>query len=239
VNVVTKVAPLNELPIQAAPSVVASAVYESVFRSCHALGLAKLGTVLLHRAADGERAGAWEALRALQAEGIVESLGVSVQNPSEAMLALDNPIVQHVQMPFNLLDHRWAEAGVAERLASRPEVTVHVRSAFLQGVLPSPDPRVWPQVPGVDAPALISTLVRQAHELGRRSVADLCLAYVLGHRFVDGVVVGMETMAQLEENLSLFRGAALDATELAIVHNSMPRVQETLLDPARWPARPS
>jgi aryl-alcohol dehydrogenase-like predicted oxidoreductase len=239
VNVITKVAPLTELPLRASKSLVASAVYESVFRSCHALGLPTLQTVLLHRAADGEQAGAWEALQGLQVEGVIGLLGVSVQSPSEAVVALSNPLVRHIQLPFNVLDHRWAEAGVLQRLAARHDVTVHVRSALLQGVLSSSDPGVWPAVPGVDAPGLVSTLARLAHELGRRSVVDLCLAYVLGHHFVDGVVVGMETMAQLDDNLSLFMAPALDDKALAMVKSALPRVPDTLLDPARWPTRTS
>jgi aryl-alcohol dehydrogenase-like predicted oxidoreductase len=235
--VITKVAPLIEVALGASTSVVASAVHESIFRSCHALGLPKLQTVLLHRAADGERAGVWEALQGLQAEGVVGLLGVSVQTPSEAMVALDNPLVRHLQLPFNFLDYRWEEAGVIERLGTRPDVTVHVRSALLQGVLPSSDPGVWPVVPGVDVPGLISTLARMAHDLGRRSVVDLCIGYVLGHRFVDGVVVGMETLAQLEDNLSLFTAPALDEGAVALVKGAVPRVPEALLDPARWPTR--
>jgi spore coat polysaccharide biosynthesis protein SpsF (cytidylyltransferase family)/aryl-alcohol dehydrogenase-like predicted oxidoreductase len=239
VNVVTKVAPLIAVPLDASASVVKSAVHESIFRSCHALGLPKLQTVLLHRAADGERAGVWEALQGLQAEGVTGLLGVSAQTPSEAVAALGNPLVRHMQLPFNVLDGRWEEAGVLQRLAARPDVTVHVRSALLQGILASSDAGVWPVVPGVDGPALVSTLARLAHDLGRRSVTDLCMAYVLGHQFVDGVVVGMETLAQLDDNLSLFMAPALDERALAMVKNALPPVPETLLDPARWPTRTS
>jgi spore coat polysaccharide biosynthesis protein SpsF len=236
-GVVTKVAPLAGLPAGASAADAACAVSESIFRSCHALGLPKLQTVLLHRAGDGERAGVWDALQRLQAEGIIGTLGVSVQSPAEAVAALGHPLVRHIQMPFNLLDHRWTE--VLERLAARDDLTVHVRSALLQGILPSADPKVWPAIPGVDAPRLIATLDRLAQELRRRSVLDLCIAYVLGHQFVDGVVVGMETVAQLDENLPVFAAPPLDEQELSLVRNTVPRVPETLLDPARWPARTS
>ncbi|MEP6914233.1 MAG: aldo/keto reductase [Acidobacteriota bacterium] len=237
-NVVTKVAPLSLSP-GAAASDAACAVAESIFRSCHALGLPKLPTVLLHRAADGQCPGVWDALQRLQGEGIIGTLGVSVQSPAEAIDALNNPVVRHMQMPFNLLDHRWADAGVLARFAGREDITVHVRSALLQGILPSPDAMSWPVLSGVDTPALISTLSRLAHELRRGSVLDLCIAYVLGHQFVDGVVVGMETMAQLDDHLSVFAAPPLDAEELRLVKKVLPRVPETLLDPARWPVRRS
>ena len=39
------------------------------------------------------------------------ALGVSVQSPQEALTALACSDVRHIQMPFNLLDWRWREAG--------------------------------------------------------------------------------------------------------------------------------
>ena len=50
---------------------------------------------------------------------------------------------QHIQLPFNLLDRRWKTAEFAAAAAARPDVTIHTRSTFLQGVLVSGIDR-WP-----------------------------------------------------------------------------------------------
>ena len=53
----------------------------------------------------------WERLLERLEDGTVLSLGVSVQSPEEASAALACPDVRHLQLPFNLLDWRWAEAA--------------------------------------------------------------------------------------------------------------------------------
>ncbi len=72
-------------------------------------------------------------------------LEFSVSSPLEALSALACPDVVHLQLPFNVLDWRWRKAGFKTCLASRPNVTVHARSTYLQGILASNDVRVWPK----------------------------------------------------------------------------------------------
>jgi aryl-alcohol dehydrogenase-like predicted oxidoreductase len=166
----------------------------------------------------------------------VLSLGVSVQTPEEALAALGCADVRHMQLPFNLLDWRWREAGVIARIRARAHVTVHARSVFLQGLLAN-DARVWPQLDGVDACRLTQLLRGLAEEYGRESAADLCLAYARGQSWIDGVVVGMETEDQLEENLRLFVRTPLCAEDSERIEQRIPRVPEALLNPACWPKR--
>ena len=52
--------------------------------------------------------------------------------------------------------------------------------------------------------------------LGRKSRADLCIAYARGLSFVTHVLIGMRSVEQLHENLSLFEDCApLTAEEVA------------------------
>jgi aryl-alcohol dehydrogenase-like predicted oxidoreductase len=139
-------------------------------------------------------------------------------------------------MPFNLLDWRWREAGVIDAIEERASITVHARSVFLQGLLANPA-CCWPAIAGVDAESLTKRIEELAREYGRECAADLCVAYVRGQRFIDGVVVGMETPDQLEENLRLFLRPPLAADACAEVEKRIPRVPETLLNPALWPTR--
>ena len=137
--------------------------------------------------------------------------------------------------PFNLLDWRWAETGVIDRIRQRSHVTIHVRSVFLQGLLAAGDPGIWPDIEAVDAPALVHLLDELVQQFGRTSVADLCLAYARGQDWIDGVVVGMETEQQLDDNLRLFVRPPLSAEDCARLERRIPRVPAQLLDPAQWP----
>jgi spore coat polysaccharide biosynthesis protein SpsF len=142
------------------------------------------------------------------------------------------------KLPFNLLDWRWQEAGIVAAIRARPTLTVHARSVFLQGVLSADDVSLWPgrrrlrSIPPLQSGSRIGSAPAR-----RKDAADLCLAYVRAQDWIDGVVVGMETEAQLEANLSLTVRAPLNADQCAKIDASRPRVPEQLLDPAQWPRR--
>ncbi len=240
VRTITKLSPLAGLAEDASREEARAAVDESIAHSLSALKRDRIDCLLLHRAAHMTSHGGaiWERLIELLEDGTVIALGVSVQSPAEALAALGCADVSHIQLPFNLLDWRWRETGVIARIKWRAHVTVHARSVFLQGLLAN-DARSWPPIAGVDAPALLQLLGGLAHEYDRENVADLCLAYARGQSWIDGVVVGMETEDQLEENLRLFVRPPLSAEDCAAIRQRVPRVPEALLDPARWPKRPA
>ena len=239
VATVTKLSPLSELGEASALADIVAAVDASIAQSCAALRQAQLDCLLLHRAAhltlfDGA---IWQRLRDHVHAGTIRRLGVSVQSPAEAAEALTHPEVEHIQLPFNLLDWRWREAGIIAKLEARPDVVVHARSVFLQGLLASGDPHLWPAIVGVDASAVLSKIADLAHELERDDAADLCLAYARGQDFINGVVIGLETEQQLDRNLRLVLKRPLNPDECRLVEASLPRLPEQLLNPALWPPR--
>jgi aryl-alcohol dehydrogenase-like predicted oxidoreductase len=178
----------------------------------------------------------WRLLLDERRQGRIDRLGVSVQSPGEALEALDDPDVGHLQLPFNVLDNRWIESGVIEAIGKRADVIVHVRSVLLQGLLAGLTDDRWPAVAGVAPNEILACLRRLVQELRRLSLTDLCVAYVRAQPWIDGVVIGMETPTQLTENLSLFDAKPLALDEARVVETHLPRVPEALLDPARWPA---
>ncbi|HWA92759.1 MAG TPA: aldo/keto reductase [Rhizomicrobium sp.] len=237
VRAITKLSPLSELARHASRREVHAAVDASIEQSLAALRRDRLDCLLLHRAQhmwafDGA---IWERLIERLEDGSVLALGVSVQSPMEALAALACPDVVHLQLPFNLLDWRWRAEGFQACLAARPGVTVHARSAFLQGILAVHDPNVWPLVHGVDAPAMVRMIATLTEIFDRETPADLCLAYVRGQRWIDGVVVGLESEEQLDDNLRLFVKPPLTAEQCESVAARIPRLPVALLDPSRWP----
>jgi len=237
VRTITKLDPLNDLASDASPASICAAVDQSVAESLAALRLKTLSCVLLHRAEQmtSHNRAIWRRLQEHVADGTIQALGVSAQTPVEALTALGDPAVSHIQLPFNILDWRWSKAGVIAALDARPSVTVHARSVFLQGVIACGDPKLWPRISGVDAPATIAWLTQTAEAFGRRSVADLALAFARGQSWIDGVVVGQETEGQLDENLRLCSYPPLSAQDCATIAGAAPHLPATFLDPARWP----
>jgi aryl-alcohol dehydrogenase-like predicted oxidoreductase len=239
VRTITKLSPLTEVAPDARREEVRAAVDRSISESLVALKRGRLECLLLHRAEQmtAFRGAVWERLIELLEDGTLLALGVSVQTPDEALAALDNRDVQHLQVPFNLLDWRWRETGVIDRIRARSHVTIHARSVFLQGLLISGDPAIWPSIEGFDPRGTIALVASLAREFGRENLADLCLAYARGQDWIDGVVVGMETEAQLEANLGLFVRPPLAIGDCETIACRAPRVPEQLLNPALWPRR--
>jgi spore coat polysaccharide biosynthesis protein SpsF len=235
VEVVTKLDPLTSVPHNAEPSVVRSAIDDSVNRSCEALGVPQLSTLLLHRWRHYHSWGGscWRRLLELHDQGRIATLGASVYEPGEALAALEDPAIQHLQLPMNVVDWRWRAAAVDRVLASRPDVIVHARSALLQGLLARPG-ESWPLSSSYDASRCTRQLSELAARFGRESVADLCLAYVRSQSWVTATVVGCETFEQLEENLRLFRLPHLTPEQCAELEESLPVAPEELLDASRW-----
>src|SRR6266566_4126232 len=90
IRTITKLDPLNSLVPDASPAAVCSAVDQSIAESLVALRLETLDCVLLHRAEQLASYGGaiWRRLREHVADGTIQSVGVSVQTPVEALTAL-------------------------------------------------------------------------------------------------------------------------------------------------------
>jgi spore coat polysaccharide biosynthesis protein SpsF len=235
VTVVTKLDPLAAVPRED-PAAARGAAMRSLADSRAALGTDRLDCLMLHRAEHRTEWGGavWRLVAAERDAGRIGHLGVSVQSPTEAHDALRDPAVARLQLPYNMLDHRWDEAGIPAELRRRSDVTVDVRSALLQGVLagtPLVQPHSVPAAALARVTPLVATLVRQHN---RSDARDLALAFVRAQDWIDNIVVGMEVDAQLTQNLALFRTEPLSRAVADEIRNALPRLPVNFLDPSRW-----
>jgi len=101
------------------------------------LRVPRLRGLLLHRPgqlleANGRQL--YQALLQLKDTGKVDKIGISIYEPSELDSLCVDYVFDLVQAPFNVFDRRLATSGWLQRLQAEG-VEVHVRSAFLQGLL--------------------------------------------------------------------------------------------------------
>lgn len=237
-EVVTKL-DLSGTGERASSSEVRRSVDAALRSSCDALRTEHLGTVLLHRWQDHDawHGAAWERVYELQAEGLVNRIGVSVYEPEEAWQALEDERIQHIQVPVNILDRRWRRAGVDRAIAQRTGLIVHARSAFLQGILLRQANR-WPQVPGFDNEHCVRHIAEIARLFGRESVADLCVSYLRSLPWITSIVVGCETLQQLEANLGLFLLPRVTESQIEEIEAKFPDAPDQLLNPSLWDRTP-
>lgn len=209
-------------------------VEEAVSCSLAALGISSIPVVLLH---DWQERGmgnrhVWNALIDERNQGRILKIGVSAHSPEEALCALQEPDLAHLQIPCNLLDNRWEQ--VEKELLQRREIVVHARSVFLQGVFFLP-PERWPNICFDLAASFKSRMNSLCIELKRENIRDLAIAWARSQPWVHGVVIGMESVDQLAENLKYFSRPALEAGVLRRVREVLRGAPERLLDPSTWP----
>lgn len=198
-------------------------VGEELDRSRERLG-ESLRAVLFHRAEDllGEQGRIlWDAA-ARFAQGAQCALGVSCYDPAVlAKLCTLYPI-QLAQLPGNALDQRIARQP--------PAVPLHLRSAFLQGLLLMPQEQAGKRLPAA-APAL----ARWHRWCADRDLAPLAaaLGIVKGLKSVTHCVVGAERLSQCEAIVRAWQDApVLHAPELAVEEGAV-------IDPRQWQPEPA
>jgi spore coat polysaccharide biosynthesis protein SpsF (cytidylyltransferase family)/aryl-alcohol dehydrogenase-like predicted oxidoreductase len=238
VTVITKLDPLDGLSARASEKMAICSTDASVYRSCRELNTRRLEVLLLHRWEQRHQHGEaiWRRLLDLREEGVIGELGASVYEPEQAIQALEDEDVKYLQIPFNVLDWRWRSSRFQQKRAARLEVVVHGRSALLQGLLVA-GPFRWPSVQGVNPDQWLKKLDYLVAQLGRESRADLCLAYVRGQPWLTSIVVGMETLAQLYDNIRMFQKPALTAEECRVAETLLAGAPEGLLNPRTWRLR--
>lgn len=192
------------------------------------LGVESIYGLLLHRPEqllDAEGKAIHRALLDLKEAGLTRKIGISVYAPKEleALVSLFSPDL--VQAPFNLVDRRLHTSGWLKRLKDEG-IEIHARSAFLQGLL---------LLPREDIPSRFSPwsdLWNTWHEwLAARGMDAVraALAFPLSFSEIDRVIVGADSVAQLE--------AIIEASGSAVPQDwpDLMCEEENLINPARWP----
>lgn len=237
VKIITKLSPMEDCPAEASTSSVHAFIDASVFKSCSALRVQKIDVLMLHRNTHlfDWNGAVWQRLLMLQSSGVIRELGTSVQTPEELLIALSIPEIHYIQMPCNVLDWRW-DSIIPEIIATkaRRKLIIHVRSALLQGLLPSKVDSHWYVANVGDPIHVINWMMNQVESCQRVNITDLCIGYLNSLPWVDGIVIGMENKQQLIENVNHFTRQILSKAEVQTIQNTRPRLNEATLNPAFW-----
>jgi len=202
------------------------------FRSMNRLKCKKIYGLLVHDAGHllkGEfSCELWNILSELKDDGYVEKIGVSVYTPEQLERISDNFPIEIVQLPYSVYDQRFAISGSFDRL-KRAGVEVHVRSAFLQGLI----------LMSVDALPKHFSSMRTNHALFiefcnemNLSPVQVALGFCLSSVGVDRVIVGFETQDQFK---SILKAAANVKEDLCDLMTKFRIDDENIILPINWP----
>ena len=227
VVVVTKVRPLTSTEL-ADPHLATAAITQSIETSRRNLRIECLPLVLFHRESDATYL---EELLALRDRGWLRYAGVSCDNtPGPAARYAAQGQASALQIPCNLLDPRHSRAGSIAAAAAN-NVALFVRSVYLQGVLAMPVDQLPNHLHGLIP--YITKLANLAAEAGM-SLRELAVRVMLSHHGVTSLLVGVETVDQITENLTIFNHGSLPADLLAAVDSAIPELPAKLITPSLW-----
>lgn len=202
-------------------------VLEQTIASLQRLKTEKLHDLLLHRPAQllgtsGEKI--YKSILKLKEQGMVEQIGVSVYGPDELSELIKRFDFDVIQAPMNIFDRRMENTGMLKHL-KKVGITIHIRSAFLQGLLLMSNDKI----PIYFAPW--ASLIKQYHQwLNQQSLSPLqaCLSYLNQHSDIDKIIVGVDDMWQLKQIIAAIDAPSIDMPDF------LQSVDEGLINPSRW-----
>lgn len=221
---------ISKLPeIPEACTDVSSWVQDSVADSLGRLKISRLRGLLLHYPQQllgpkGDEL--FLALSGIKGQGMVEKIGISIYGPDELDALWPKYQFDLVQVPYNVLDRRLVESGWLNRLHQAGS-EVHIRSVFLQGLLL------------MDSVCRPEKFIRWQplwdqwyHWLGEQGVTALqgCLSTALAQPEAARVVVGVDSLEQLEEILACVETPGVIPPETLMSEDL------DLINPSRWGA---
>ena len=206
---------------------VAQWAQNSLEGSLRRLRLTRLQGLLLHRSQDllgphGEKL--YRTLDSMKADGLVDKIGISIYDPRELEILWPLYRFDLVQTPYNLFDRRIEISGWLEILA-RSGAEVHSRSAFLQGLLlmePTKRPKKFRRWQAL--------WKRWDQWLKEEKITALqaCLSFCFAQHRINRVVVGVDSMAHLQEIID-----SASATT-SVPPDDLICADVDLLNPSRW-----
>jgi aryl-alcohol dehydrogenase-like predicted oxidoreductase len=210
-------------------------VRSSILKSCANLQCSKIDTLMLHRANHLDNSQIIDELLSIRKDGIINKIGVSIQNASELKAALNKDFISIIQMPFNILDYRWDNfVDLIKDIKKKRELIIHARSVLLQGLLCSNEKDKWNSVGINNTDEIFDFLDKKFREYDKISISDLCIGYVNSQDWIDSVVVGVESKQNLLSNLQSVSKPFLLEKTLKDIRDSRPIVEDTALDPSTW-----
>ena len=134
----------------------------------------------------------------LKEDGVINLIGVSAYSNNEIKNLLNDSEIDLIQIPFNILDNSLEKRKLVEMAKTNGKI-IQARSVFLQGLF-FKDPN--------ENNIIVDKLRDELKEIKKISlknnvpIINLALSYVLNQEYIDNVLIGVDSLAQLKQNLN-------------------------------------
>ena len=227
--IVTKAAKLDHSSLDA----LRADLKERVKTSRERLGLSQLPLLMLHNCEDYlcDKENVKLVFEELKASGDILYSGISAySNHDYGELAASG--FDAVQIPVNIFDWGQIENGGLQKLKDSG-MMIFVRSVYLQGLV-FQDPETLPAHMAFCKETLVK--FRTLCDKYQLSPAVLALSYVLSLPGVTSLVLGSETVEQVQQNARLLNETVtLSPAQMAEIRENFLNTDIKVLNPGLWP----
>ena len=171
----------------------------------------------------------------LKKDGLIKFLGASVQTPEELIFVLKKNYITHIQIPYNIFDWRWKKmiSNILKEKKKR-KICIYARSSYLQGLLLNNNTDLFYKANIKNPKKILEWLKATSIKFSNGSTASLCLNYVNSQKWIDYIVVGVESVDQLEENIELLDCLPFTDKQISVIDRDRPKLGVQSLNPAMW-----
>ena len=140
---------------------------------------------------------------------------------------IDDVAIEVIQFPFNVLDN-WSLRGELIQKAKDRNKIIHTRSVFLQGLFFMDRKSNHNIVKALKSELALIDILAQKYNF---TMTELAMNYCLQQHEIDNVLIGVDSLAQLQNNLNLIKN--IDS-EIIDAINNIKVTNTDFLNPGLW-----
>jgi aryl-alcohol dehydrogenase-like predicted oxidoreductase len=159
---------------------------------------------------------------------LFKNIGVSAYTNKEVEEIINNDCVDIIQMPFNILDNASKREETYKKIKEAGKI-LHTRSVFLQGLIFKKANALHEEFKILYNAFLKIEKLCNDYEL---SVNELALSYVLSKDYIDGVLIGVDSLEHLKNNINI-SGLKISQNLIEEIDNLVIQ-DDNILNPTNW-----
>lgn len=171
---------------------------------------------------------ALDSLKELKSKGSIKNIGVSVYTNEHLKQLLNEDLITVIQFPFNMLDNFNVRGDLLDQLKQKGK-SIHTRSAFLQGLFFKNTNDKSPIVQNLKTELKI---LNQIIIDSNCSIEELALSYCLHQENIDNVIIGVDSILQLNANIKA-SSYNISQDDIKVINNIQVKDLD-LLNPSLW-----
>lgn len=204
-------------------------IEENLRKSLQVLNIDYVDAYFLHSsryAFDNEILRALEHVKKL---GLAKHVGVSVYYPDEAHACIKSGVVDYIQAPFSIFDHRMSDEGVFND-EGFSKCLMDVRTAFIKGLIRLDIDEVPEHL--AKAKPILKRLDEICEKYGYTRI-ELAIGYIKRVKKINHLVFGVRTIEQLQEDIDAFN-KKIPEEIFAEIDEQFANIDADIVVPSLW-----